>query len=136
MHVTSLEATGPAGDPHSLATGHSAKELGAGEHTAWIHARLPRVHVPRAISQGEDESCGVVEAMPHLGRVAQLAQVSRGFFRSRRLKITQAFVTKLLDHSNGTDFREAEHARGSCSLRPALWANDFSRNVSVTKLLL
>lgn len=74
--------------------------------------------------------------MPHLGRVAQLAQVSRGFFRSRRLKITQAFVTKLLDHSDGTDFREAEHARGSCSLRPALWANDFSRNVSVTKLLL
>lgn len=82
MRVTSSEATGPVGDPHSLATGHSAKELGAGEHTAWIHARLPWVHVPGAISQGEDESCGVAEAMPHLGRVAQLAQVSRGFFRS------------------------------------------------------
>lgn len=40
------------------------------------------VHMPRAISQGEDDSCGVAEAMLQLGRGAQLAQVSRGFFRS------------------------------------------------------
>lgn len=86
MHVTSSEATGPAGDPHSLATGHSAKELGAGEHTAWIHARLPRVHVPRAISQGEDESCGVAEAMPASGQSGPTSPGLQGLLQEPKTK--------------------------------------------------
>lgn len=125
MHLTSSEATRPAGEWPPLSCHRSlCKGVGVRVHTAWLHARLPWVHMPRAISRGRMTPVVWVEALLHLGRVAQLAQVSRGFFRSWRLKITQAFVA-----SCWTTAMELISGKPSMREGPAHWDLPFGQMI-------
>lgn len=74
-----------------------------------------------------------MERTPQPGRSGPTSlRVSRGFLRSWKTKNNVGLCWEQPGHGDGADFKEAEHARGSRSPRPALWANDFSRNESVT----
>lgn len=136
MCVSHSEATGPCRRVTPIACHRSLCRSVGETHTAWFHARLPWVHWPTAISlerstpaEGQHKYCSRAE-------VAQLARVSGSFLRSLRTKNNLGLCCEQPDHRDGADFREAKHARGFRSPRPALRANDFSRNMSVIVLLL
>lgn len=94
MHVTHSEATGPCRRVTPISCRRSLCKGLRETSTAWLCARPPWVHWPRAISW-EEGARQVAERTPQQAEVAQLAPAPRSpgvSSGAEGLKITLAFV--------------------------------------------